>query len=397
MRTILVVLELHYTSGRDFLTGIFRYQHTVHDWNLQLVQNVDQFTEATIADAERDGITGIITTRPGNAATVRALANTFIPTVAVNLNHPFLQLRRHAVAFVWNDNADIGTLGAQHLLSRGRFNSFAFVPREDDIEWSRLRERAFAEQLRIKHITPRVFARPQCTSAAENLPALAEWIGGLPKPTAVMAATDRLALQVLSACKKIGLKVPQQVAILGVDNDELICSHASPPLSSILPGHEQMGYVAARELDRLIRGKAMRGKTPCNQFIIRATGVIERESTTPIAPSAALVRAADDFIRANVRSGIAVKDVVRHLGVSRRLAELRYREVKGTTLHDAIERARLNHVCELLVSTRRKFTLIATECGFRSLSSLSHLFRHRYGQTMRDYRQLHRAGRNSTR
>ena len=248
-------------------------------------------------------------------------------------------------------------------------------------------ERAEAFRARIAESLPdavvKIFPASSEAGSDEDIAAIADWIAALPKPAAVMAGADWRAMHVLSACERAHVLVPDAVALLGVDNDEFLCAHASPPLSSVLPGHVEMGRRAAEEMGRIAAGKVGgRNKT----VSIHPKTVIERESTRMRAPSAILVDRAKRFIHANALQGINVGDVVRHLKVSRRLAEIRYRAATGETIRESIESVRMDKLKRLLVSTRRPIAVLAAECGFRDANSLSHHFHHRFGVSMRAYR-----------
>jgi len=177
--------------------------------------------------------------------------------------------------------------------------------------------------------------------------------------------------------------VPDAVALLGVDNDEFLCDHASTPLSSVLPGHVEMGCRAAEELERIVSGNADGQQ---KSISIHPKSVIERDSTHVRAPSAILVDRAKRFIHDNALQGIDVGDVVRHLRVSRRLAEIRYRQATGETIREAIESVRMDRLKRLLLSTRRPVAVLAAQCGFRDANALSHRFRNRFGVSMREFR-----------
>ena len=213
---------------------------------------------------------------------------------------------------------------------------------------------------------------------------LRKWLKSLPKPAAVMAACDSQAAIVLDACIAEKIKVPDSISLLGVDNDEFTCFLSLPALSSILPGHREMGSRAVRELERLIKhGKR---KSLPREITIAPQSLIVRESSALRSPSAALVENARRFVKANAAAGIKVTHVAAHLKVSRRLLEMRYRAATGASVRSDIEAERMSRLKKLLAATNRPITAIAAECGFQNLSSLANRFKKLYGLSMREFR-----------
>ena len=231
---------------------------------------------------------------------------------------------------------------------------------------------------------PIIFRSPGTAGSREDLAALKDWLLNIPKPAAVMTAWDTRATQVLNLCQEARIKVPRQIAVLGVDNDELLDESCVPPLTSILPDHEKLGYAAARELERLMSGRAHRGAKP---FLIRPVKVVERESAVASTPTAHILSRALDFIRKNAVKGIKVDDVAKALGISRRLADLRFQQFSGETINEVITRHKLDAVKKLLATTNRPIKVISESCGYTDLAYLKTLFKRRFGCTMRDWRR----------
>ena len=184
------------------------------------------------------------------------------------------------------------------------------------------------------------------------------------------------------------MRIPRQVAVLGVDNDELLDESSDPPLSSIMPDHEKLGFVAARELERLMSVPKRRSPAP---FLARPVKIVERESALACSPAAHLLTRATDFIRKNATKGIRVDDVARFLGVSRRLADLRFQQFSGESINEMITNCKLEAVKKLLATTTRPIKIVSEACGYSDLAYLKTLFKRRYGCTMRDWRKQNRA------
>ena len=386
LKKAIITISLRFASGRDVLMGIFRHIESSADWTINLMQSEDNpLTVEKLHAAERDGTMAIVITEPCSEELMRALVKTPIPVASVGIKDPRLRLRRGPTVFVHNDNAAIGDMGARHFFSRGRFNSYGFVLSAPEDSWAAERADAFCARIAasVPDAVLRVFPAAITQGSAANIAALANWIMALPKPAAIMAACDQRATEVIAACECAGVSVPDSVAVLGVDNDEFVCAHASTPLSSVLPGHVEMGRVAAETLEKLQKRKT----AACRRVItVPPSKVIERESTHVRAPSAMLVDRARRFIQEHATEGLSVQDVASHLRVSRRLAEMRWCEATGGTIRTAIEDVRMAKLRKMLRATRMPVSAIAAECGYRDPDALAHLFRKRFGMSMRDWR-----------
>jgi LacI family transcriptional regulator len=186
-----------------------------------------------------------------------------------------------------------------------------------------------------------------------------------------MTFYDPYAVQAINVCREHGISVPKQVSILGVDNDGLLCEFANPPLSSIQPDHERAGFLAAKELDALMTRPSHKPRT----LVSPVLGVVERESTKPLTPAAHLIRKASQFIHDQTAKGISVTDVAAHLKISRRLADQRFREIEGSSIHRTIEDRRMELAEKALSETNRPLRLIAQESGYKSVKTFEAAFR----------------------
>ena len=385
VRNVLATIRIDTSPGRDVLSGVFSFIENGHPWKLKLVQEPVSFTPDTIREAETGGMDGYILSFGGVGETADCLCHSHIPAVFIGTQLQDLKGRNAPTSFVWNDNAAIGAAGAKYLATLGTFNSYAFVHSRNNGGYSEARRTSFAATLRkIGRTVFPTFKIIHPEGSYEDIVAMSEWLTSLPKPAAVMAASDRRALHVLAAADRAKLKIPGQVALIGVDNDEMLVSHSVPPLTSVQPGHFEMGFKAAAELERLMSGR----RTASMHVVhIPPNRIVERESTSGVKPAAMLLERAKKFIRQRSSLGITVADVVAHLGCSRELADLRFKEIKGHTVRAEIEAYRMSEVKHLLKSTRRPVKAIAAQCGFKSACHLSHLFRHRFGCSIREWRK----------
>ena len=214
-------------------------------------------------------------------------------------------------------------------------------------------------------------------AAAEQVAEIGRWIATLPKPVGIMACYDSRGQQVLDACRSAGLAVPDEVAVIGVDNDELLCELASPPLSSVVPNAHRAGYVAAARLDRLMAGKKV---TPMAE-LIPPLGVANRHSTDAFAlDDRAIVRAVR-MIREHACEGINVSDVLKTVPLSRRVLEQRFQKLLGRTPREEILQVRLARVKQLLGETELALYQIAERTGFEHVEYLSVVFKRETGVT----------------
>lgn len=377
-RNILILLWSTAASGRDFLYGLSIYLKSRPSWNIRLMPTAEELSPDIVRSIRSGAFDGIVTDENTLASNpvLRARKET---SLVVFGTRP-LEDKDKNVTYIQNDDRMIGRLGAQHFLGLGNFRSFGFVPTVVPHVWSRDRAEGFAEELAKTGQTAEVFDK---NSRRRSLTA---WLRQLPKPCAVMAAWDSRAIEVVETAKKAGFDIPRQVAVLGVDNDELICGFTSPSISSVYPPHEENGIAAGKALNRLFaktRGK----KKPV--ILCSGAKIIQRESTAPLTPAAHLILSALEFIQKNATRNIRVDDVVRHLKVSRRLADLRFREFQGESILETITRIRLEEVAKRLLTTQLPASTIAKTCGFEDVSYLGKLFRRKYGETLQRWRKSH--------
>ena len=390
-KKVLAAIPTNGSDGRLRVAGVMRYASTRSNWDLRIVSSRTAFNDAEVEALLEDGLDGCILAAYTPA--VEQILERRIPTILSLENmHAIIGPRDNCLA-VLMDNHEIGRIAAEHFKSLGRFASYAFIPAPPKIPWSLERKAAFFENAdkRAKR-----FEFPETDFEMVNMTGesginikasdLVEFLKKLPRPAAVFAANDLLASQVAEACHKAQLKMPSDVALVGCDNDEFLCMVGRPAITSIRPGFEQAGYVAARELDALMRGRHNA------ESVIRIPGaeIVPRGSTENIPPAVAVVNAAMDYITAHAFEGISTANVVAHLRISRSLLDLRFRQLRNESVMDAILSIRLAAVKERVEKTDRKFIAIGAECGFRNPDYLKRLFRKRFGMSMRTWRATHR-------
>ena len=374
IRKVAVAARLSDASWRDFLTGFFDWAKRNVYWDIRVVQTVEELGRTV------SGCHGLVTGIKLDGSIQSMLAKGHIPVVAVGGEWKLDD--KVSTAFIRNDNEDIGRFCARHFQSLGRFASAGFVPSDMADDWSTARERGFLSVFRetAKSVF-RSFAEPGSDS---DIAALANWLKALPKPAAVMAAWDMRAVHVLSACRMVRLKVPEQVSVIGVDDDRLLCDFANPPITSVAPDHMLEGTIAAETISRMMRRRS--GSLPF-RILNTAKKIVERESAKPVSPVAALIARTLAFIDAHAAENIKAPDVATALGVSRSLLDLRFRENRGETLASAITKRRLEEVARKLRDTKMSIRAISAACGFSNANHLKNLFRRKRGISMREFRK----------
>lgn len=215
---------------------------------------------------------------------------------------------------------------------------------------------------------------------------MGSWLAKLPRPLAVLGVTDRMAARAMEACWEQELRVPEEVAVMGMGNYDQLCDLCSPPLTSVEVGMERRGYEAARLLAEILESD----KKPAARTLIPPVEVIERRSTDVYAFEDAEVVAALRFIRGNAHRTIKVNDVVAVTSISRRSLEGRFTKIIGQTIHEEIWRAHFDLATRMLSFTDFSLKEVAEKCGFRTASALVTLFRNRFQQTPKEYRLANR-------
>jgi LacI family transcriptional regulator len=274
-------------------------------------------------------------------------------------------------------------LAAEHLLER-RFTCFAYVG-SDDRGWSKRRERVFQAYLMDRGFEPHVYLTPKRSQDRiweREQALLARWISKLPTPIGLFACDDDRGREVLEACKLAGVNVPEDVAVLGVDNDEVFCELADPPLSSIALNAETAGYRAAALLDAMMHGRVRKKQ----RIVVEALGVIRRRSTDILAVDDADIAAALQFIRRQHGRDIAVDQVAEEVAMSRRSLEKRFRDTIGRTILEEIQLTRLERAKRLLLETTYPISKVSEIAGFGSAGYFIQFFQKHVGKTPRRYR-----------
>ena len=374
----MVALSLASAAGRKKLNGIHRFLSEGYDWDMELLRNEGDLTADALSSASSSRFDGMLIGFAGKCELRVLHADKELPTVFIDDPNAKTIEQLPFCMFVNDDAKDIAQSAEKHLMSCPGIRSFGFVPSRTPSRWSRDREAAFAAALHQKKNSLTIYNEP-----GDSRDALGKWLLGLEKPSAVLAAVDDRAHDVLEACRANGIDVPGQVSVLGIGNDEPICEMSVPDLSTVAVDFEREGYIAARELQAMM----LRHRAPAKREILcGAKEVVFRASTSALKTPTALVQRAKEFIDQHALEGITAADVVARLHVSRSLADLRFREVTGTSILEAILARRLDEVKRLLRETNLRISEIAARCGYRDANYLKNLFKKRTGMSMREWR-----------
>ena len=384
-KRILVSMPTSSHTQRRKLEGILQYARDRHGANWRLQLDIGGFVQQKLmcfADWKCDGIIAYI----DDPSVRRHFLSAKLPTVLIE---PFLSplssisARKNVVTFI-NDHAREGRTAAEHFLAL-HFRSFAFVGTPERTPWSKLRERGFVSRLKEAQRPCLIYPElPKCEREdfAREMPRLVRWLKGLPRPTAVFAAHDLRARQVLTAADAAGIDVPGHVAVLGVDDDGPICETATPALSSIPTNDHSLGYACGRALDELFRGH------PGDRVIRTAhTHVVRRASTDITAIDDPFVARALTWTRNHLCEGASVDSIAKGIGYSKRMLQSRARRTLGVSLGDEVRRIMVATAAELLANTDDSVSDIAAKCGFTGVSHLSLRFKKAYGLTPLAFRK----------
>ena len=363
------------------MDGIIAYQREHELWSIYVgEQERGAKPPAWLRNWRGDGIIARIETE-AIAAVVR---RTHLPVVDVSAAR-----KVRNIPWVETDDRELARLAARHLIDRG-FRTLAFCG-EPRYNWSKWREQhflLFAQEAGCNcHVFEGKSPSDKDYSWTRERRRLSLWVQELSKPAGVMACYDFKGQQLLDVCRELDVAVPEQVAVIGVDNDARLCRLCTPPLSSVIPDTHRTGYEAAQLLDRMMRGE----KVGTEGVLIPPLGIAERQSSDVYAIDDADVAAALRYIREHACEGISVTDVLHAVPLSRRMLEHRFLKLVRRTPHAEIIRIRMERAGRLLRETDLSLAEIANRAGFADANYLSVAFKKQMGVGPRAYRAEMRA------
>ncbi len=378
---VALLIETSNAYARGLMRGIVAYMREHRPWSIYLSEHSrGEKAPAWLAGWHGDGVIA----RIENPSVARVLQDLRLPMVDVSAARLLPEL-----PYVETDDRAIAQIAADHFLERG-FRQFAFSG-DDRFQWSRWRAAHFTRLLGERGLACHVqVSRGARSRDGEALvEELGAWLARLPRPVGVFACYDFRGQQVLDACRRRRLQVPDEVAVLGVDNDELLCALTDPPMSSVVLNTHRTGYEAAALLDRLMSGEIIKGEAR----LVEPLGIATRQSTDVLAIEDQNIMRAVRFIRQHACDGICVKDVLRAVPQSRRVLETRFRKLLGRTPHEEIIRVQLHRVKTLLTESDLSLEEIAARAGFAHVEYLSAVFHRKVGLPPSRFRALNRRKR----
>jgi len=383
LRRIALLIETSWSYGRGLLRGIGSYARLRGNWVLSHGERgLEEAPPQWLTSWRGDGVIARIETDE----LAEAVVQLGLPTVDLSGSHDL-----PGVVSMITDPVATAELAVEHLIECG-FDNLAFcgyprIPFSDArcaafLEAAARHDRSAAEYEPRRRDRDDTLTLAREVQIGEHDRALPRWLARLPRPVGIMACNDERGRQVLRACRGAELDVPEQIAVIGVDNDEVDCELANPSLSSVAPTTLDIGFRAAALVDRMIDGEPTREGV---QYIT-PSHVEQRRSTDVVVASDPHVAAALRFIRGHVCEGVNVEDVLSSVMISRSTLERRFAEAVGRSPKDHITHVRLSHVKRLLRETDLALPAIAEHTGFKTYAHLSRVFRKATGQTPGKYR-----------
>jgi LacI family transcriptional regulator len=380
---VALLIESSRSYGRELLMGIAKYVRIHGPWSIEFEEGdpAEHFPK-WFDRWNWDGIVARIST-PAMAEVIR---RTGVPVVDLSGNLPGFRFPR-----IRSDEQAVGRLAAEHLLERG-FKNFAFCG-FNGMDWSDLRRVNFESRVAEAGFACAAFeyAVPTQSLSASDYEAHGErheremmaWLQTLPKPCGLMACNDARGRQVLNCCREVGVAVPDEVAVIGVDKDEIFCELSDLPLSSVILNTQQIGFEAAALLARMMAGEI----AGPSSILVKPMGVMARQSTDVLAIDDRHIAAALRHIREQACEGLDVESILKIVPLSRSVLERRFSQILGISPKTEILRVRLNRVCRLLAESDLPLAEVAQKAGFEHPEYMSRLFKKKMGITPGEFRK----------
>ncbi len=383
-RRVALLIETSRSYGRGLLRGIATYAHLRGDWSLHYVErSLEEAPPAWLRNWTGDGILARLETQE----MADAVMELDIPLVDLRC-----RLKLPGVPALDTDPAATAALAVEHFLQSGfRHLAYCGFP---GVDFSDARESAFIRQaqwhgmnadafhpIRNQILSTHTFRRENPLHSKD--PALAKWLLNLAKPVAIFACNDARGRQILQQCHRLNLAVPDQVAVLGVDNDPVVCELSEPALSSIEPATGEIGFRGAEILADLMNGNP----PPEKPLLFSPSKVVGRRSSDVVATDDPILGSALRYIRDHACNGIQVQDVLAEVGTSRATLERRFADSMDRTPKDHIMQVRLQHVKRLLMETKLPLVSVARNTGFQTESHMSSVFKRLCATTPGQFRR----------
>lgn len=357
---------------RGIVRGIAKYANLYGPWSFYSIPGKKR---ETLPHWPNWGLDGVVVTDKDE---VDLILEKKIPCISVLVREEI-----KGIPNVVPNNDEVGLLGANYFVEKG-FKNFVFCA-EEGITWAEQRYESFRKNIQNKGFDVlRIFVHDDKIAISERLE-LIESIKSLPKPLAVLAANDRSGRQVVDMCRQAEISVPEEVSVLGVDNDDFICSLSTPPLSSIVFNTENAGFDLASRLDRMIENKGAQADN--SSVLVQPVEIFQRQSTSLFAVEDPIVAEALNFICKNEKMPIQISDVSDHTGVSSKSLQKKFKQFLGRSVNGEIRRVRADYIAKLLVKTNLTVSEIAYSMGYTCDNHMSRFFQEVKGLTITQYRK----------
>lgn len=378
---VALLVESSRSYGRELLMGIAKYLRIHGHWSVEFEESEPWVKVPEWFDRWKwDGVIARVQT-PAIARAVGALGVPVVDLSGCLPDSPFPTIR--------SDETAVGRMAAEHLIRRG-FQRFAFCGL-NGFDWSDRRRTAFSERVAeagfycegFDFTKSRKSTRDHDEHGKRFEQNLMRWLESLPDQTGLMACNDSRGRQVLNCCRELGVAVPDALAVIGVDKDEVLCELSSLPLTSVILNAQQIGYEAAALLDRLMAGES----APDAPVLVKPMGVAERHSTDVLAIEDPQIALALKYIREHACDGVDVEALLKVVPLSRSVLERRFTQILGKSPKTEILRVRLDRVCQLLAESELSLVDVAGIAGFQHPEYMSRLFRKKMGITPGEFRK----------
>ncbi len=376
MKRVVLLVETSREFGRQLIIGVARYSRFHGPWSFYKEQIGLKSIIPHLTSWKPDGI---------------IMRDSLIKNELIELRIPTILVQHDSscpknLPVVKTDSPSIAKMASEHFIERG-FKNFAFCG-FDNYEWSNNREHYFCRYNAEAGFETHVYCSPknyQIIDWENEQRHVCDWLKTVPKPVGLLACNDDRGQHILEVCKRTGIRVPEDVAVIGVDNDPMICEIGDPPMTSIALNVESAGYEAAKLLDQLINNQKIEGQ----QIPVSPTHIVQRQSTDLLAVNDSEVASAIRFIKENAKNKILINDIVKRTRISRRALEQRFRKTIHRSIYDEIRQIRVERISKLLIETDLPISDITSFFNFTDVEHISRYFKREKGIGLREFRKLH--------
>ncbi len=377
MKRIVLLVETSRAFGRQLIMGIAHYSKLNGPWSFYKEPIGLKSSIPHLTNWKPDGII------MRDSLISKELLKLKIPTILAIHDSKYPK----NLPVIKTDSYSIAKIASEHLIEKGLKN-FAFCG-FDSYDWSKERRIHFCQFTSKAGYKTYVYIPPKRIKKNDwekEQHHVRDWVDALPKPVGVFACNDDRGQHILEVCKLLNLKVPEDVAVIGVDNDSMVCNISDPPLTSIALNVESAGYQAAKLMDDMIDKIKIYNK----QIIVTPSYVVQRQSSDILAIDDFLVAKAISFIKNNVRNKIIVEDVVKATNINRRTLERRFRRTIHRSIGEEIKYTRIELISKLLIESDFTISQITSFFNFTDVEHISRYFKKEKGIGLREFRKFHK-------